>query len=168
MNCEKIEFSYAQKLELAEWIAYENSGAVTGSIMLRERGIELGREPNDIDIIVDDMSPDDIVLPPLCTKKEIEQNDDGYDVLARCYFLGLKIEFITDAEELRKSSNIGFKLNCKFASIDGLLKAKKMYIENDIEKLYIEKTKRDIEIIESHLNKTAAEANDTDNGRKRQ
>lgn len=146
-----MEFTYQQKLELAKWIAHHNNGAITGSIMLRERGIELGREPNDIDIVVSDTAPDDIVLPPLCNKKEIEENDNGYDVLARCYFLGLKIEFITDDEEVGKSQYIKFNNYCKFATIDGLFKAKMDYLRNDSDKPYIKKTKRDIEIIENYL-----------------
>lgn len=75
----KINLTYKQKKELAEWIAKQNNGSVTGSIMLRERGIELDREPNDIDIVVSEsLGSDDIKLPPLVYNKEEKRNEDGY------------------------------------------------------------------------------------------
>lgn len=48
MDIENIILDYEHKRELAEWIAKSNRGAVTGLIMLKERGVELEREINEI------------------------------------------------------------------------------------------------------------------------
>lgn len=144
-----ISLTYEQKKELAEWIANSNKGAVTGSIMLRERGCELGREPNDIDIIVSEsLGVDDIELPPLVYDKEEKQNEDGYTVLARCYYFGTKIEFIADDYSLERASKISS--NAMYCTIEDLLDAKKEFIEKDENAEYIEKSKRDIKIIEEY------------------
>lgn len=141
--------TYEQKRELAEWIAESNKGAVTGSIMLRERGCELGREPKDIDIVVSEsLGVDDIVLPPLVYNKEETQNEDGYTVLARCWYYDTKIEFIADDYSLGRSSKVGF--NAKYCMVNDLLEAKKEYVQQDSNAEYIEKSKRDIEIIEEY------------------
>lgn len=144
-----IRLTYDQKLELAKWIAEKNDGAITGSIMLRERGIELGREPNDIDIVVSEsLGADDIELPPLVYNKEEKQNEDGYTVLARCWYFGTKIEFMADDYALERASKVGF--DAKFCMVDDLLEAKKEYVQKDENADYIEKSKRDIEIIEAY------------------
>lgn len=144
-----IRLTYDQKLELAKWIAEKNDGAITGSIMLRERGIELGREPNDIDIVVSEsLGADDIKLPPLVYNKEEKNNEDGYAVLARCWFFDTKIDFIADDYALERASKVGF--DAKFCMVDDLLEAKKEYVQKDENADYIEKSKRDIEIIEEY------------------
>lgn len=146
---EKVELTYEQKKELAEWIADRNFGAVTGSIMLRERGVELGREPNDIDIVVEEcIDPDDIDLPPLVYDKQTKVGEDGYTVLARCWFFGTKIEFISDDIALKHSTSEGLKT--KYCAVEDLLKAKKNYIELDDHAEYVEKSKQDIRIIEEY------------------
>lgn len=148
----RINLTYKQKKELAEWIAIKNYGAVTGSIMLRERGIELGREPKDIDIVISDTNPDDLVLPPLVEGEEYNENEDGYKVLARCYFFGTKIEFLTDEGNVVENSRpISGLFGANYASIQDLLEAKKRYVEEDTNAEYVEKSKRDIEIIEKHI-----------------
>lgn len=144
-----IKLTYGQKKELAEWIANKNNGAVTGSIMLRERGLELGREPNDIDIVVSEsLGADDIELPPLVFNKEEKQDKDGYAVLARCWYFDTKIEFIEDDYALERASKVGF--DAKYCMVDDLLAAKKEYVEKDENADYIKKSKRDIEIIEEY------------------
>lgn len=145
----QINLTYQQKKELAEWIANSNKGAVTGSIMLRERGCELGREPNDIDIVVSEsLGVDDIELPPLVYNKKEEKNEDGYTVLARCWYFDTKIEFIADDYSLERASKVGF--NARYCMVADLLDAKKEYVEKDENTQYVEKTKRDIEIIEDY------------------
>lgn len=145
----QFKLTYQQKKELAKWIAEKNDGAVTGSIMLRERGCELGREPNDIDIVVSEsLGADDIELPPLVYNREEERNEDGYAVLARCWYFDTKIDFIADDYALKRASKVGF--DTKYCMVDDLLKAKKEYVEKDENADYIEKSKRDIEIIEEY------------------
>ncbi len=118
--------------------------------MLKERGIDLGREPNDIDIIVSHTYPDDIIVPPFCNNKEMEWKD-GYEVLKRCYFYGLKIEFITDLRSLKESTYINGNSDCKFATVDSLLRAKMDYLRHDSNKTYLDKTRRDIDVILTHI-----------------
>lgn len=137
-----VRLTYEQKLEVARWIVGVNNGTLlTGSIMLKERGIDLGREPNDIDILV--MSEDGIgnlILPPLAT--EIETSiDDGYIVKARYKYLGTKIDFIAQDGE----RNIGLDY---LASLETLLNKKREYVEADTNPDSVQKHKRDIEIIE--------------------
>jgi len=137
-----IRLTYEQKLEVARWIVGVNDGTLlTGSIMLKERGIDLGREPNDIDILV--VSEDgigDLILPPLAT--EIETNsDEGYIVKARYKYLGTKIDFIAQDGE----RNIGLD------SIENLLEKKREYVEADTNPDSVQKHKRDVEIIEKWI-----------------
>lgn len=145
----QFKLNYQQKKELAEWIANKNKGAVTGSIMLRERCCELGREPNDIDIVVSEsLGVDDIELPPFIYEKEEKKGEDGYSVLARCWYFDTKIEFIADDYALKRASKVGF--DAKYCMVDDLLAAKKEYVEKDEDADYIEKSKRDIDIIEEY------------------
>lgn len=131
---ERIELTTKQKLDLAAWIANENDGLITGGLMLYHRGIDLGREPEDIDILIEPTSPDDLILPPLCYNIEQDFDEDGYPVIARCYFFGTKIEFMEDVGEdydnleVIISSNGHYKRKYpifKFAKVENLLKAKK-------------------------------------------
>lgn len=140
-----MKLTYKQKLEVAKWIARYNNGLITGSIMLRERGIELGREPQDIDILIEDTLPEDIILPPLCEDVDIVIGEEDYPVLKRAYFFGTKIEFIQVPYTPRLYAKE------KLADIEDLLQAKRKYLETDTNEAYLEKTKRDIEIIEEYL-----------------
>lgn len=142
-----MELTFNQKLEVAAWISEKNNAAITGSIMLRLIGIELGREPQDIDIIIEDTDPDDIILPPLCTDVEFK-TEHGYQVLKRCYFLGTKIEFIVVDKLKYKKHTIGDK-SIDIAYVEDLYLAKIGYVANDSNEDYIEKTKKDIEILKN-------------------
>ena len=142
MELDDVRLTYEQKLEVARWIIDNNSRMLlTGSIMLKEKGIDLDREPNDIDILV--VSRDGIsglILPPLAT--EIETNsDEGYIVKARYKYLGTKIDFIAQDGE----RNIGLD------SIENLLEKKREYVEADTNPDSVQKHKRDVEIIEKWI-----------------
>lgn len=146
---EKFKLNYEQKKELAEWIATNNNAAITGSIMLRERGIELGREPDDIDIIIkDNLDEDELILPPLVYNKQKKKSEDGYSVFTRCWFGDTKIEFIADSYAHGRAEKLmGSALYC---TVDDLLAAKEEYTEQDTNADYIEKSKHDIEIIKKY------------------
>lgn len=147
----KVELTYSQKLELAEFICLGNNGVLTGSLMLRMRGIDLGHI-GDIDILVETTDPNDITLPPLCVGKEIVK-DEGYSVLKRCFFLGNKIEFITVDTIFQNmyDSSYDFGYDMNIAKVSDLLEAKKFYLRHNSNPEYLEKTKRDIEVIEKWL-----------------
>ncbi len=141
-----VRLTYEQKLEVARWIVDNNSRMLlTGSIMLKERGIDLGREPNDIDILV--VSRDGIsglILPPLAM--EVETNsDEGYIVKARYKYLGTKIDFIVQEDEGE------IDLDDDFASIETLLKRKREYVEKDTNPYSVQKHNRDIVAIEKWM-----------------
>ena len=145
MKLDDVKLTYEQKLEVAMWIIDNNSRMLlTGSIMLKERGIDLGREPNDIDILV--VSKDeicDLILPPLATEIETS-SDEGYIVKARYKYLGTKIDFIVQEDE----RNIGLDY---LASVETLLKIKREYVETDTNPDSVQKHKRDIEVIEKWI-----------------
>lgn len=145
-----MKLTYEQKLQLAQWISINNCGAITGSIMLKERGLDLGREPKDIDIIIEDTDPDDIELPPCCYGRTEEVSGDGYPILCRVYFYGCKIEFITVPKVIFDIVLRGEE-HYKLAKVEDLLKAKKEYLLLDTNPVYLEKTRKDIEKIEAWL-----------------
>ncbi len=143
----------AQKIELARWIEETNYSDVllTGSLMLHLRGIDLGREPQDLDFLVrdDGFDPDGIILPPWTEKISAP---DGYVVRARFMCLGTKIEFLTVGNRERFTFDEENKVDDIYlASVEGLLAAKKEYVENDTSEESKEKHRRDIEIIEKWL-----------------
>lgn len=147
--------SFEEKLELADWIAelfslYGVYVKLTGSILLKRLGI-IDREPQDIDFIIADISSNIqyYTLPPFSNEVEFE-DEDGYRVLKRFYWLGTKIEVIHD-EDL--ADNI-FRLNQEDADIEiveGILKAKKSYLETETRPDQIAKHKEDIPKIEQWL-----------------
>lgn len=146
----------AQKIELARWIEETNYRAIllTGSLMLHLRGIDLGREPQDIDFLIRDdaFDPDFINLPPWAKKISEEETPDGYVVRARFMYFGTKIEFLTvvnrECFTFNKENEVD---GIYLASVEGLLAAKKEYVANDTSEESKEKHRRDIEIIEKWL-----------------
>lgn len=149
---ENANLTLDQKMELATWIFNNNNYvAIGGSLFLHRLGINLGRECDDIDVIV---PPDmghtfwqNLVLPPLCEEIEIETDDDNYPIAARYDFLGTKIEFL----ESSSGSPSWRRPTDKFI-MDSLLEAKKEYISKpDCHPEAFRKHANDIRIIEEFL-----------------
>lgn len=158
MNTKSIKelecpLSYEEKLELADWMIESFSHYchiyLTGSMLLKKLGI-IDREPQDIDFIIENIwQGEDYILPPFSREVEFEKKD-GYSVLKRFYWLGTKIEVIHD-EDL--AYNI-FRLNQEEADIkivEGILKAKKFYLEKETRPDQIAKHTEDIPKIEQWL-----------------
>jgi len=158
MNSKSIKelecpLSYKEKLELADWMIKSFSAyyhiTLTGSMLLKKLGI-IDREPQDIDFVIEKVWVDeDYILPPFAKEVEFEK-EDGYRVLKRFYWLGTKIEVIHD-EDL--ADNI-FRLNQEEADIkivEGILKAKKSYLETETRPDQIVKHTEDIPKIEQWL-----------------
>lgn len=160
MNTKSIKelecpLSYKEKLELADWIAelfslYGVYVKLTGSMLLKRLGI-IDREPQDIDFIIADISSNIqyYTLPPFSKEVEFE-DEDGYRVLKRFYWLGTKVEIIHDEE----SGNVelwedGEEANIKI--VEGILKAKKSYLETETKPDQIAKHTEDIQKIEQWL-----------------
>lgn len=160
MNTKSIKeleypLSYKEKLELADWIKEAFSWnriliALTGSILLKELGI-IDREPQDIDfiIVVNNANNGYYTLPPFAKNVEFEV-EDGHRVLKSFYWLGTKVEIIHDEE----SGNVelweeGEEANIKI--VEGILKAKKSYLETEVRPEQIAKHTEDIQKIEQWL-----------------
>jgi len=173
--------SLKEKIELALWLCEHNHNiALTGSLMLYLRYYDkkndsffLKREPQDIDFIINanDEDCDNLVLPPFIEKVEVEMSSfEGYEVLARFWYKGTKVEFIEtpyfryDKEyisydwyrdykdkdtELRKFCADFYNFhyhhsNIRLALTCDLITAKQKYIEEDKNEEYINKTKEDL------------------------
>lgn len=149
----KHPLTYEEKLELADWMIKSFSAdyhiTLTGSMLLKKLGI-IDRDPQDIDFIIENLwEGEDYILPPFSREVEFEE-EDGYSVLKRFYWLGTKIEVIRD-EEL--DNNI-FSLNQEELDIkivEGILKAKRGYLETETRPDQIAKHTEDIPRIEQWL-----------------
>lgn len=150
----KCPLSFEEKLELADWMIESFSAGchitLTGSMLLKKLGI-IDREPQDIDFIVQDIweEGDPYILPPFSKEVEFE-DEDGYSVLKRFYWLGTKIEVIHDEDLVCKV----FRLNQEETDIkivEGILKAKKSYLETEVRPDQIAKHTEDIQKIEQWL-----------------
>lgn len=150
----KCPLSFEVKLELADWMIESFSAGchitLTGSMLLKKLGI-IDREPQDIDFIVQDIweEGDPYILPPFSKEVEFE-DEDGYSVLKRFYWLGTKIEVIHDEDLVCKV----FRLNQEETDIkivEGILKAKKSYLETETRPDQIAKHTEDIPKIEQWL-----------------
>lgn len=145
--------NYEEKLELADWMIESFSHYchiyLTGSMLLKKLGI-IDREPQDIDFIIENIwQGEDYILPPFSREVEFDEKE-SYSVLKRFYWLGTKIEVIHD-EDL--ADNI-FRLNQEEADIkivEGILKAKKSYLETETRPDQITKHTEDIQKIEQWL-----------------
>lgn len=179
-----------EKIELALWLCNHNYNiALTGSLMLylkyydkKNDSFFLGREPQDIDFIMDanDEDCDNLVLPPFIEKAEIKMSEyDGYEVLARFWYKGTKVEFIEtprfrydkdyinydwyrdykDKEEANRHFYEDFynfhhnHYNIRLALTCDLINAKQEYIKVDKNEDYINKTKEDLKKIYSIYDK---------------
>lgn len=169
-----------EKIELAVWMCTHNSFlALTGSMMVYLKyGNILGREPNDIDFIVNMEEYEEeyeLILPPFIDKSEEDYSQfSGYSVLKRFWIKGTKIEFIESdhfryAEDYISPSRFGksvdkkkefeieynsvrnHNFNIKYALLSDLIDAKKLYFEKDDNKEYLDKTYKDLQILEPLL-----------------
>lgn len=151
MSINDTQLTLKQKVELAKWIVENNyHTAITGSILLWTLGIDIGREPQDIDILVRDIGSadfrDSLVLPPFTEEVDFE-SEDGYTVLARYMFFGTKIEFLLAKEH---------QDDCFYDDIlllKDLLEAKKGYLLSGSFGASKEKHAKDIKAIEEWLDK---------------
>ncbi|MFP4019100.1 MAG: hypothetical protein ACLFUH_07610, partial [Bacteroidales bacterium] len=75
---------------------YNENCSITGTLMLKIRGIDLGREPKDVDILICDYAPN-IKFPPDMKAKQIGQASDGSG--AKYQYDGVIIDVLSDGEE---------------------------------------------------------------------
>lgn len=158
MGIENVILDYEHKIELAEWIAKSNRGAVTGSIMLKERGVELEREINDIDIVISENIKDDAIIVPPFSKEITNVSDEyGYESPIKYKFGNVKIDFIKDNDALKKADNY-YGRGVLYCQVNDALEAKRKYIEQNKQEIiksnkisdFLIKTLNDISVIKRY------------------
>lgn len=91
---------------------------LTGTMMLKLRGIDLGREPHDIDILIRDHAPC-IIIPSDMKMEEIGRASDDSGIKYR--FKDIVIDVLSDGEEPELVNGI------RCGTLDGLMRAKYLY-----------------------------------------
>ena len=119
--------------------------ALTGTLMLKLRGIDLGREPHDIDLIVNKQLNE--IQPDLKIPNGFQQRSSFYPESVSFEKDGIILD-IMYSEEQRYSVE-GFRIG----NIDSLLVAKDHFSRHDKNPESREKHLKDIEIIKKHLQK---------------
>lgn len=150
----KCPLSFEEKLELADWIKESfNLNVIfimlTGSMLLKKLGI-IDREPQDIDFIILKASDADYAtLPPFAKNVEFDE-EDGYRVLKRFYWLGTKVDILLN-EGISYDVFFEDSEETQIEIVEGILKAKKFYLEKETRPDQIAKHKEDIPKIEQWL-----------------
>lgn len=130
--------------------------ALTGSLMLRLRGFETIREPNDIDIICEYLCEFDEGFPcmPKGYKKiDMEGRKSQVDAIMFENENGIKVDFMQSGEPIEDVSGI----DC--GSVECLLKAKEKYILTDTSEYSVQKHTLDINFIKSQIIWTTGQLN---------
>lgn len=158
-----------EKLKLAEWFCkYNPNIALTGSLMMYILTKDTGdypfdREPEDIDFIVDYMQlcSDDLwdrefVIPPFSINVEKTREVDNYPVMKRIYYKGTKIEFLYGSQyrtRFYKTKHNNKKYEFSLGLPVDLYAAKQMYLLEDKNEEYIEKTRKDLNALDTWFSK---------------
>ena len=110
-------------LSIAKEILDLNENAsLTGTLMLHLRGIDLGREIKDIDILIPDYAPN-AIMPEHSTLELSEKASDGSGV--KYLYKGVMVDILSSNEE-----PVIFK-GVKMGTIDGLMQAKYEYSKQE-------------------------------------
>ena len=102
------------------------NASLTGTLMLKLRGIDLGREPSDIDILICDYSPN-IIFPKDMEVESIKNASDGSDSRFEYHEDGHKviIDVLSDGEEPEMVDGV------RLGAVKGLMRAKYNYSLQD-------------------------------------
>lgn len=154
---EEIEVKY---LELAKEIISLNPNTnmgVTGSLMLALRGVYLGREAKDLDLICshiksdDGTKFDDLILPEGAVENRPSYPDSASYTIPLLDGSGeVKVDFLVSIENLEEVDG------CLLGEVEKLLVAKANYMSRDHSKDSIAKHKMDIEIMIQECDPTGA------------
>jgi len=96
------------------------SAVITGSLMLKIRGIDIGREPHDIDILLDDYAAN-FIFPVNYSVNEDCEKAESRGAFSRVYIDTVKIDIISSSEPFDVID--GYRV----ASVEFLVKAKMRY-----------------------------------------
>ena len=116
-------------LEIAKWVTDNNSVGLTGSMMFKLRGIDLEREPNDLDFVGFEGTQnriDKIKVPKGFFYKS--QDGAGSEVNSVIFYnkeLGIKLDFMYSEED------IDFDLEIPLGDLQECIQAKIRYVKND-------------------------------------
>lgn len=97
--------------------------SLTGTLMLKLRGIDLDRESNDIDILINDFAIN--IKFPTDSEVEILSNESYRDSFIRCKYKEFIIDIISSNEPFEVVN--GWRLG----SVEELIKAKYEYSKQD-------------------------------------
>lgn len=108
-------------LEIAkEFMKINDTLSLTGTLMLRQRGIEIGREPSDIDLLICDYAPN--VKIPEKYKEIITDCGHASDGSSQMYKLNkIKIDILSDGEQPEIVNGV------RLGTVKGLISAKILY-----------------------------------------
>ena len=98
------------------------TACLTGTMMLKLRGIDLGREPHDVDILIRDYAPC-IIMPEDMNAEEIGRASDNCGIKYK--FNDVIIDILSDGEEPELVDGI------RLGTVDGLMKAKYLYSQQN-------------------------------------
>ena len=116
-------------LEIAKWVTDNNFVGLTGSMMFKLRGIDLEREPNDLDFVGFEGTQnciDKIKVPKGFFYKY--QDGAGSEVNSVIFYnkeLGIKLDFMHSKED------IDFDLEIPLGDLQECIQAKIRYVKND-------------------------------------
>lgn len=108
-----------------ELLDLNSNASLTGTLMLKLRGIDLGREPNDIDILINDYAVNINFNKDF--EVEILSNESYRETSVKYKYKGFVIDVIS-SNEIPEIVN-GWRLG----SIDELMKAKYEFSKQDYE-----------------------------------
>lgn len=132
-------------LKIAKEILDLNPPAIlSGSLMLKIRGIDIGREPSDIDIVLNEYAAKFIIPPDY----EVTEETVGSGLTSRCIRLnGIKLDILSNNEQFDEIN--GFRV----AKVENLVKEKIRYANQHNDSA--EKHKKDLEKMGYDLNSFA-------------
>ena len=105
-----------------EILDLNDNASLTGTLMLKLRGIDLGRGIKDIDILIPDYAPN-AIMPEHSTLELSEEASDGSGI--KYIYKGVMVDILSSNEE-----PVIFK-GIKMGTIDGLIKAKYEYSKQE-------------------------------------
>ena len=112
--------------ELAKrFLSANKYASLTGTLMLKARGIDLGRESHDIDILLNDYAPN-IIIPEGLTFTEITS---GSGATHRVLIIDeIVVDILSDGEQPEIIDGL------QFGTLDGLISGKLKFVQNGTDK----------------------------------
>ena len=137
-------------LEVAKWVTDNNSVGLTGSMMFKLRGVDLEREPNDLDFIGFEGTQDKIDTIKVPKGFLYKSQDGGGSAVESVVFynkeLNIKLDFMYSEED------IDFDLEIPLGDLQECIQAKIRYAINDKSEESRTKHLNDLQKLEPYMN----------------